>query len=102
MANQHDSLNHRALREKGCSIDVFLKDCVAKDWNLDEIAVSLRASVGSIRKWANKYGIKIEPGLTVHEEPSKFWELFGSIDLNEANFLSRTWQNKGEGDAVKV
>ncbi len=93
MANQYTGSFEHIVRAKfNCSAKEILQQCANKGMTYQQAEKMLGFKHGTIRKWANRYGIKLKAG-TAERAPKRndFMRLFKNKAMNKYNVLSRCW-----------
>lgn len=96
MANQYTgSFEHIIQQKYNCSAKKVLEHCANEKMTYQEAEKMLGFKHGTIRKWANRFDIKLKSGLvgkTVKRD--SFMKMFRQKSLNKYNVLSRCWGKK--------
>ncbi len=92
MANQYSgSLEHKARECFNCSAEELLKRCAKEQLTYHDLEKRLGVSSGTIRKWAKRYGLELQPAKQIEIDQEKLAQ-FQDQKLNSYNFLSRPWK----------
>lgn len=93
MANQYCGSFEHVIRSKfNCSAREALEQCVDEGLTYAEAEEKLGFKHGTIRKWAKRFGLKLQAGETTEDlHLENFEKFFYEKDLNQYNFLSRQW-----------
>ncbi|MFZ9035295.1 MAG: hypothetical protein ACO2ZM_04170 [Francisellaceae bacterium] len=96
MANQYTgSFEHIVRQRFNCSAKEVLQRCSSEDMTYQDAEQFLGFKHGTIRKWSNRYGIRLRSGIV--EQPAKrdsFSKMFKQKSINKYNVLSRCWLSK--------
>ncbi|GGG00039.1 MULTISPECIES: hypothetical protein [Cysteiniphilum] len=93
MANQYTgSFEHIIQQKYNCSAREVLERCADEGMTYQDAEKMLGFKHGTIRKWANRFDIKLKSGIvekTVKRD--SFMKMFKQKGLNKYNVLSRCW-----------
>lgn len=94
MANQYTGSFEHAIQQKhNCSAQDILKYCAEEGMTYQEAEKMLGFKHGTIRKWANRFNIKLKSSILEKEvRCDTFMKMFKQKTLNKYNILSRCWQ----------
>jgi transposase len=92
MANQYSgSFEHIIQQKFNCSAEEALKRCVSEGLSYTEAEEKLGFKHGTIRKWANRFDLKLKAGEPPKLKKDQFMKFFKESRLNRYNILSRSW-----------
>ena len=93
MANQYiGSFEHIVRQKFSCSAREALQRCANENMSYQEAEKALGFKHGTIRKWANRFGIKLKSGVDRQiSRRDHFIRLFHQKSINKYNILSRQW-----------
>ncbi|WP_116964040.1 hypothetical protein [Fastidiosibacter lacustris] len=93
MANQYTgSFEHIIQQKYGCSAEEVLQRCAVEGMTYQEAEKMLGFKHGTIRKWANRFNIKLKSGIAEKSvKRDNFMKMFKQKSINKYNVLSRCW-----------
>lgn len=97
MANQYTgSFEHIIQTKFNCSAREMLQKCAEDGLTYQQAEELLGFKHGTIRKWANRFDIKLKSGLVEKATYcDDFMRRFRRKAINKYNVLSRGWFKKG-------
>lgn len=95
MANQYTgSFEHIIKNKYGCNAKQLLERCALQGMTYQEAEKVFGVKYETIRKWANRFNIKLKSSEVENIKSDNFMKMFKQKNINKYNILSRCWCKK--------